>query len=212
MGLILFFVFDGLKYFNFNQISTTYKHIDSYVSLHAWKAIFIYMSIYVIAVFFSVPIKPFMKIMGGLLFGLWTGFIAALISATCGAMLVFLCVKYSWGEPSAEGKITYISKFKSLIGNNPITTLLISRLLPIPFFIPNILAGILRIKTSIFFFTTLIGIIPVTFVYVWIGTRVGKALAVDDIYKLVDWRLMLAFGFLAVLALVPLFIRKRIKK
>ena len=208
MGLILFFVFDGLKYFNLNQISSTYNRIDTYVSLHSYKAVFIYMGIYVVAVFFSVPIKPFLKIIGGLLFGLWIGFIAALISATFGAMLVFLCVKYSWGEASAVGKITYISKFKSLVQGNPIAILLASRLLPIPFFVPNILAGILKVKNSVFFFTTLIGIIPVTFVYVWIGTRVNGALVADDIYELIDWRLMLAFGLLAVLAFVPLFFAK----
>lgn len=208
MGLILFFVFDGLKYFNLNQISSTYTRIDAYVSLHAYKALFIYMGIYVTAVFFSVPIKPFLKIIGGLLFGLWIGFLAALISATFGAMLVFLCVKYSWGEASTAGKVTYISKFKSLVQNNPISILLVSRLLPIPFFVPNILAGILKVKNSVFFFTTLIGIIPVTFVYVWIGTRVNGALVADDIYELIDWKLMLAFIFLAMLALLPIFINK----
>lgn len=208
MGIILFFMFDGFKYFNLNQISSTYNKIDSYVSLHVYKAVFIYIGIYVAAVFFSVPIKPFLKIIGGLLFGLWIGFMAALASATLGAMLVFLCVKYSWGEDSTKGKVTYISKFKSLIQDNPITALLVSRLLPIPFFIPNILAGILKIKSSIFFFTTLIGIIPVTFVYVWVGTRVGKALVADDISKFIDWKLLLAFGFLGLLALVPLLINK----
>ncbi|MFT4693329.1 MAG: putative membrane protein YdjX (TVP38/TMEM64 family) [Francisella sp.] len=213
MGLILFFVFDGLKYINLDKISSTYNLIDTYVSLHAYTAVFIYICIYVTAVFFSVPIKPFLKIIGGLLFGLWIGFIAALISATFGAMLVFLCVKYSWGEASTEGKITYISKFKSLVQENPITILLVSRLLPIPFFVPNILAGILKVKNSVFFFTTLIGIIPVTFVYVWIGTRVNGALVADDVYKLVDGKLMFAFVFLVVLAMVPIFIKKfRINK
>ena len=176
MGLILFSVFDGLNYLNLSQISSTYNHINSYVSLYTYKAIFVYMGIYVLVVFFSVPIKPFLKIIGGLLFGLWIGFIAALISATFGAMLVFLCVKYSWGEVSDVGRITYISKFKSLVQDNPVTILLVLRLLPIPFFVPNILAGILKVKNSVFFFTTLIGIIPVTFVYVWIGTRVNVAL------------------------------------
>jgi uncharacterized membrane protein YdjX (TVP38/TMEM64 family) len=213
MGLILFFVFDGLKYINLDKISSTYNLMDTYVSLHAYTAVFIYMCIYVTAVFFSVPIKPFLKIIGGLLFGLWIGFIAALISATFGAMLVFLCVKYSWGEASTEGKITYISKFKSLVQENPITILLVSRLLPIPFFVPNILAGILKVKNSVFFFTTLIGIIPVTFVYVWIGTRVNGALVADDVYKLIDGKLMFAFVFLVVLAMVPIFIKKfRINK
>ena len=213
MGLILFFVFDGLKYINLDKISSTYNLMDTYVSLHAYTAVFIYMCIYVTAVFFSVPIKPFLKIIGGLLFGLCIGFIAALISATFGAMLVFLCVKYSWDEASTEGKITNISKFKSLVQENPITILLVSRLLPIPFFVPNILAGILKVKNSVFFFTTLIGIIPVTFVYVWIGTRVNGALVADDVYKLIDGKLMFAFVFLVVLAMVPIFIKKfRINK
>ena len=212
IGLILFFIFDGLKYFNISQINFTYNQIDRYVSLNAYKAVFIYAGLYVTAVFFSVPIKPFLKIIGGLLFGLWVGFLTALVSATLGAMLVFLCVKYSWGEDSTKGKVTYISKFKSLIQNNPISILLVARLLPIPFFIPNILAGILKIKTSVFFFTTLIGIIPVTFVYIWIGTRISKALVADNIYELIDWKLMSAFMFLAVLALLPLIFSKMINR
>lgn len=212
LGLILFFAFDGLKYFNLNQINSTYDRVDTYVGLHIYKSVLIYITIYVAAVFFSVPIKPFLKIVGGLLFGLWAGFISALISATLGAMLVFLCVKYSWGEAVTQGKVTYFSKFKSIIQDNPVAILLVSRLLPIPFFVPNILAGIVKVKNSIFFLTTIFGIIPVTFVYVWVGTRVNGALKADDIYKLIDWRLMFAFSVLAILALLPLLFRKMIKK
>ncbi len=135
-----------------------------------------------IAVFFSVPITPFLKIIGGLLFG----FVGALISATFGDMLVFLCVKYSWGEVSAKGKVKYMSKFKSLVQKNPISILLVSRLLSIPFFVPNILARILKVKNNVFFFTTMIGIITVTFFYVWIGTRVNGALLADDVSQLID--------------------------
>lgn len=212
MGLILFFLFDGLRYFNLDQISITYHHIDNYVNLHVYKSLAIYVFVYISSVFFSIPIKPFLKIIGGLLFGLLVGFMAALISATLGAMLVFFCVKYSWGEASVKGKVTYISRFKSLVQQYPVSILLASRLLPIPFFIPNILAGILRIKSSIFFFTTLVGIIPVTFVYIWIGTRVNNALVADDIYKLIDEKLIFALGFLAVLALMPLLLRLKFKK
>lgn len=49
-----------------------------------------------LTVFFSVPIKPFLKILACLLFGLALGFIVCLFAATLGAMLAFLFIKY-WG-------------------------------------------------------------------------------------------------------------------
>ncbi|QLE79796.1 VTT domain-containing protein [Francisella sp. Scap27] len=215
LGLILFFILDGFKYFNLNEIQHIYYKMVDYSKLNYIKALFIYIFLYISAVFFSIPIKPFLKIIGGLIFGLWIGFISALFSATTGAMLVFLCVKYGWGRSVDSGKVNYYSKFKILVQNHPVSTLLASRLLPLPFFIPNILAGILQIKSRVFFLTTLVGIIPVTFVYVWLGTHLGKSLS-REITNFIDYKFVLALGLLGLLALLPLigrsFLNRQFKK
>lgn len=209
-GLILFFILNGSKYFSLENLGSTYKHIDVYVRSNYIFSSIGFAAIYITTVFFSIPVKPLLKMIAGLLFGLWLGFIICLMSATIGAMLAFLFIKYSWGEVSSKPKYRIVSKFKSLVENNPITILFVSRLLPIPFFVPNILAGILKIKNSIFFFTTLIGIVPVTFIYVWFGTHVKKAVIEGSVDNFIDTKFILAISILGILALVPLVFRKKL--
>lgn len=210
-GLILFFVFDATKYFNLKEIGNLYSHIINYADLHYYKAIAVYIGVYIVAVFLSIPIKPFLKIIGGLVFGLLVAFTAALFSATSGAMIVFICIKHGWGGSTNSNNINYYSKFKKLVQDYPVSLLLTSRLLPIPFFIPNILAGILQIKTSIFFFTTLIGIIPVTFIYVWLGTHLGESLS-SDVGSFIDYKSILALTILGLLALLPILVNGYLNK
>nr|WP_232223364.1 VTT domain-containing protein [Francisella frigiditurris] len=209
-GLILFFILNGSKYFSLENLGNTYKHIDVYVKANYIFSALIFASIYIATVFFSIPIKPILKMIAGLLFGLWLGFTVCLISATTGAMLAFLFIKYSWGEVSSKPKYRIVSKFKSLVENNPITILFVSRLLPIPFFVPNILAGILKIKNTIFLFTTLIGIVPVTFIYVWFGTHLEKTVLKGNVDNFIDTKFILAISILGILALVPLLFRKKL--
>ncbi|QIV96248.1 putative membrane protein YdjX (TVP38/TMEM64 family) [Allofrancisella inopinata] len=210
-GLVLFFLFNGSKYSSFDELVGIYKNFKSYVDLHFTKAIFMFGCIYVLTVFFSIPIKPALKILAGLFFGLWFGFIISLVSATTGGMLAFMFIKYSWGEVSKNPRYKLISKFKGIVESHPITVLFLARLLPIPFFVPNILAGILKVKNSIFFFTTLIGIIPITFIYVWIGTYVSQKLSTHD-GSFLDKELIVALSILGILATVPLLIKKVVSK
>lgn len=206
-GIFLFLVLNGYKYFNLQKLQLAYTQIDYYVDEHIVIASLSYGIIYILTVFFSVPVKPFLKILAGLLFGLWLGFIVCLFSATIGAMLTFMLIKYNWGEASNNPKYKIVSKFKSLVESYPITILFVSRLLPIPFFVPNILAGVLKVKNSIFFFTTLIGIIPVTFIYVWFGVHAKQYMQQSDMSNFIDSKFILALSILGVLALVPLIFK-----
>ncbi|AIT08941.1 membrane protein [Candidatus Francisella endociliophora] len=211
-GIFLFLILNGYKYFNLQKLQLAYNQIDYYVDNHIVIASFCYGIAYILTVFFSVPVKPFLKILAGLLFGLWLGFIVCLFSATIGAMFTFILIKYNWGEVSNNPKYKIVSKFKSLVENYPIAILFVSRLLPIPFFVPNILAGILKVKNSIFFFTTLIGIIPVTFIYVWFGVHAKQSILVGNMNNFIDSKFILALSVLGVLALMPLlfkFIRRK---
>ncbi|ALB01830.1 membrane protein [Francisella persica ATCC VR-331] len=203
----MFLVFNGYKYFDLDKINLAYIKASAYVDKHIILACSSYVCIYILAVFFSAPIKPFLKILAGLLFGLALGFIVCLLAAAVGAMLTFLFIKYNWDETSTNPKYKIVSKFKSLVENYPITTLFVVRLLPIPFFVPNILAGILKVKNSIFFFTTLIGIIPVTFIYVWFGVHFKEAIIQGSKENFIDTKFILALAFLVVMALVPIFIK-----
>ncbi|MEY8768315.1 TVP38/TMEM64 family protein [Francisella philomiragia] len=201
IGIFVFLIFNGYKYLDIDKINSAYYDASSYIDGHIVLASLSYACIYILTVFFSVPIKPFLKILAGLLFGLILGFFICLFSATLGAMLAFLIIKYNWGEVQTNPRFKIVSRFKFLVENYPVSILLISRILPIPFFVPNILAGILKVKNSIFFLTTLIGIIPITFIYVWFGVHFKSSQQGQA--NLFDYKFIIAIIVLLILALFP---------
>lgn len=103
-GVLLFLGFNSYKYFDLDKLNLVYIRANVYVDEDIILACFSYACIYILTVFFSVPIKPFLKILAGLLFGLALGFIVCLFAATCRAMLAFLFIKY-WGETSTNPNI-----------------------------------------------------------------------------------------------------------
>ncbi|WP_150466473.1 TVP38/TMEM64 family protein [Francisella sp. SYW-9] len=212
LGIFIFFILDGFKYFNLNELQLAYNRANLYVNEHIIISSFIYALIYILTVFFSVPIKPFLKILAGLLFGLYLGFIISLLSATAGAMLTFLIIKYSWGESSGNSKIKVVSKFTSLVIKHPVLVLFVARLMPMPFFIPNVLAAILKVKNRIFFFTTLLGIIPFTFIYVWFGVHFKDAIETNASNSFVDYKFVLALSVLCLMSLIPFIFKAYYKK
>ena len=202
-GVILFFILSSHGHFDLKELQIVYNETNLYVDKYTVVSIFIYAIVYILAVFFSIPVKPFLKMLGGLLFGLWLGFIISLFAATIGATLTFLVIKYSWGDSSSHSKIKIVSKFKSLAIKHPILVLLVARLTPIPFFIPNILAAILKVKNSIFFFTTFFGIIPFTFIYVWFGAHLKSVILENTADSFVDYKFILAVSILGLMSLIP---------
>ena len=208
-GALLFLIFYGYKYFDLNKLNLAYIKASAYVDRHIVLSCLGYACIYILTVFFSVPIKPFLKILAGLLFGLVLGFIVCLFAATLGAILAFLFIKYNWGETSSNPKYKIVYKFKSLVENHPIIILFVARLLPIPFFVPNILAGILKVKNSIFFFTTLIGIIPVTFIYVWFGVHFKEAVIQGNKENFIDTKFVVALSILGLLTLLVWYVANK---
>ncbi|RUS69084.1 hypothetical protein EGW08_023157, partial [Elysia chlorotica] len=61
--------------------------------------------------------------------------------------------------------------------DNAFNYLMVLRLVPIfPFFAINIACGALEVRLSTYFWATLIGMIPGTLIYTWVGTGLGFAI------------------------------------
>ena len=107
-----------------------------------------------------------------------------------------------------------IGKFESLkIGfeNNTFFYLLFLRLVPFaPFFIINILSGIMNMRTLPYIFATIIGISPGTTIYVWTGITLGKLFLLSEIPNLsnIISQYFLPLILLALLSLSPVIINK----
>src|SRR5205823_4118222 len=152
------------------------KSFDDWVGQMGVVGVFIFIGVYVLATVLLAP-GSILTIGAGFAFGLWKGFLAVSVGATLGASLAFLVARFI-----ARDKIDAIAKrnekFKKIdnaIGKKGAKLIFLLRLSPlIPFNLSNYFYGLTGVKFWPYVLASWIGMIPGTFLYVYIGVA-GKA-------------------------------------
>lgn len=81
------------EYISFTEIRQKQWIIEAYIQQHFISALLIYMTVYILMVAVSLPGAAAMTLVGGFFFDQIIGTVAAVCSATIGAMCIFLGVK-----------------------------------------------------------------------------------------------------------------------
>lgn len=130
----------------------------------------VYMVVYTVRplIFFPASI---LSIAGGLVFGPLFGTVYTVIGASLGAFLSFGIARLlgrDFVKPLLKGKLQQCDAFAE---RNSFSVVLFMRLLPIfPFDMVNYGAGLCGVKPVGYVVATVIGIIPGTFAYVYLGS------------------------------------------
>ena len=202
------------KYISLNTLKEHQHYLKEYVGENLLISALIFSLIYFTIVSLSMPAATIMTLTGGFLFGQIIGTICVVISASFGACAIFLSTKIASKNSEKKQHGNWVQKMKQGFSENAFSYMLTLRLIPIfPFVIVNIVAGTLQIPLRTFFFGTLIGIIPGSYVYVSVGVAMQtllneanftpKTLLTPDIF--------IALSGLGILALLPI-IYKFLKK
>ena len=152
------------------------RNFNDWVGEMGVAGIFIFIGVYAIAAVLLAP-GSILTIGAGFAFGLWKGFLAASAGATLGASLAFLVARFI-----ARDKVEAIAKrnqkfcnIDNAIGKQGAKLVFLLRLSPvIPFNLSNYFYGLTGVKFWPYVFASWIGMMPGTFLYVYIGTA-GKA-------------------------------------
>jgi uncharacterized membrane protein YdjX (TVP38/TMEM64 family) len=116
----------------------------------------------------------------GSLFGLKTGFFAALLGANLGALCSFLLARSFLRDRVVRWTAAH-PKFRFLdeaIGKQGFKMVLLCRLSPIfPFILLNYFLGLTSVRTGAYVLGNLFGMIPANFVFVYIGATAHDAVA-----------------------------------
>jgi uncharacterized membrane protein YdjX (TVP38/TMEM64 family) len=140
--------------------------------------IFIFILVYAVATVLMAP-GSILTIGAGFAFGLWKGFVAVSAGATLGASLAFLVARFIARE-KIEAIAQRNEKFRNIdsaIGKRGTKLIFLLRLSPvIPFNLSNYFYGLTAVRFWPYVLASWIGMIPGTFLYVYIGTA-GKAAA-----------------------------------
>lgn len=177
---------------------------------------FLFFLAYVAAVAFSLPAASVLTIFGGFLFGWLLGGTIVVFAATIGATILFLAARTSFGSELREKLGDKAAAFAEGLNKDAFNYLLILRLAPVfPFFVVNVAPALFNVKTRDYVLATFIGIIPGTFAYSWLGEGVGSILdaaqtsgQTPSVKSLVTPEITIAFAALAIVAAIPLIIRK----
>lgn len=181
----------------------------TFTSQHYFPTVAVFIVIYVVAVALSIPGATILTLTAGFLFG-FTGVIYVNIGASGGAILAFLAARYVIGEWIQKRYGEKLASFNREIAENGYSYLLTLRFIPLfPFFLINIFAGLTRVPLTTFAWTTIIGILPGSFVYIYAGRQLG---VIDKPGDILSWQIILAFVLLGLLVLSPVLIKKFMKK
>lgn len=211
-GLVLVFATGLNRYLSLEMLEARRTQLQALVHLHPVASVLVYAGIYVLVVGFSIPGAMIMTMSGGFLFGPLVGTAGAVIGASTGATLMFLVARSALGDilrrrAQAGGMV---QKLEKGIRENAVSYMLVMRLVPaIPFWLVNIAAGCVRIPLRIYVITTVVGIIPSTFIYSSIGAGLGHVFdrgEKPDMKLLFDPQVYLPLFGLAVLSLAPLLV------
>lgn len=201
----------GGYFLNLPQLLTYYTNkqrdaIELFIRNRFMQAVGIYMVIYMITASLSIPGAAFLTVLGGFLFGLIPAACAAIVSATIGATIAFLLVRFGIGSWLHKRYKSPLRTFNEEFERSGIYYLVFLRFMPFfPFFLTNILIGLTNISITTFVITTLLGIIPGTLVYANAGSQLST---IDKWQDIASPSVIISFVLLALFSLVPLIIKK----
>ncbi|PKN53633.1 MAG: TVP38/TMEM64 family protein [Deltaproteobacteria bacterium HGW-Deltaproteobacteria-13] len=209
IALIILIRFSGLhEILTFDMLRQYRDQLLSITAQHYFFAAGLFIVIYIAVAALSIPGAAVLSLTAGFLFG-FPGIIYVNIGATIGAIAAFLVARYLIGDWLQKRYAEKLASFNKEIAENGYNYLLTLRLVPIfPFFLVNILAGITRIPLFTYTWTTMIGIVPASFVFIYAGRQLGL---IDRPGDVLSWRILLVLVLFGLLALSPVFLKKMMK-
>lgn len=206
--LSVFFYLRLYRYLSFESLKTHREVLLVWTKFHFIPVMLGFMGVYILAVAASVPGAVFLTLAAGFLFGPFFGTIAVVISATIGAFIAFLAVELALRDWMAKKTTKWVKRMEHGFQRNAFSYLLFLRFVPLfPFWVVNIVPALLGIPKRTFFFATLIGIIPGSFVYILVGNGLGHAFDAHETPNLgiiFDPIVFLPLVALAFLSFVPI--------
>jgi uncharacterized membrane protein YdjX (TVP38/TMEM64 family) len=206
----IFFLFDLDQYFSLSFLKNELAAFKSYYEQHKVLTMAIYMGIYILVAALSLPGAAIMTLAGGALFGIFFGVILVSFASTIGATLAFLFSRYmfrDWVQNKFSSKLTAINKGTEKEGGFYLFTL---RLVPVfPFFVINLVMGLTKIRTFIFYFVSQFGMLPGTIIFVNAGTQLAKIESPSGILSI---NIILSFVLLGIFPIIAKRITEYIRK
>ena len=195
-----FFIFDLGRFFDLQYLKSEQAALNSLYENKPLLVILSFFFIYIAVTALSLPGAAILTLAAGAQFGLWLGVIIVSFASTIGATLAFLVSRFLLRD-TIEAKFgDKLKTFNDNIEKDGAFYLFTVRLVPVfPFFLVNLVMGLTRLKTAVFYLVSQIGMLAGTIVFVNAGTQLAK---IDSLAGILSPGLIFSFALLGIFPLV----------
>ncbi|PYZ95287.1 TVP38/TMEM64 family protein [Salipaludibacillus keqinensis] len=202
-GAIVLFIVGFLLWINIQYVQLTPEDIREAILPFGWLAPLIYVLIYTIRPLVLFP-ASILSLAGGLLFGPILGTVAIVVGASSGAILSFWVARKLGKNIAAKKWTGKGEKIQSQLEENGFFYVLTLRLIPLfNFDMISYLSGISKVKFRHFMVGTVVGMIPGSFAYSFLGASFVEGDA---------FLILTAVSIFILVSTVPFLFRKRLNK
>lgn len=180
--------------------------LEEAVQKNYLQSVAIFIAIYTAVITVMIPGVPPLTIIGGFLFGLLPGVLYSGIAAAIGATISFLVMRYVLSNVIRGKYAQKLDRFnEKILSQGAASYLLTMQLIGvIPYFVINTLAALTTVSIFTFFWTTLVGSLPILFVYAFAGRQLYLVESADGVFSP---RIIALLVVLALVAMLPLLIK-----
>ena len=222
--IIILFVF---LYFIFSNVDISrlddflyYKELQTNVEDKISRNLYINILIFFLFCVVWVSLMGFgtpLLLASGILFGKWIGTLVSVISISVGALILYLIANFFFKDLVYRLLEKRIASYIYLFKKNEFNYFFIFRLaggLGIPFGLQNVLPVIFNIKKFNYFFASVLGFVPVFFIWNTIGAGLNEYIKLADEFSILNLlfnkEIYIPILFFLVLAIFSVIIKKKI--
>ena len=183
-------------------------NMREFVETYRWQGWLLGLGIY--TAFSMVPGTVGKAVVWGWVFGFWPAVLIVDLGLTTAAIASFLAARFIFRESVSRRFAKIVEKLDRNLEQDAAFYLLMVRVAHVPFSLVNYGAGATAIRLRTFSWTTLVGLLPGTMIFVFVGTRIPTlaSLAEKGVWQLLD---PLLISLLAATFVFPLVFRWAIK-
>ncbi len=196
LALAAWYYFGLGSYLQLEALQQHVGELREWCVKHPLPAGLIYFAGYVAVTALSVPGAAVMTLAGGALFGFWYALLLVSFASSIGATLAFLASRILLRDWVQQRFGRHLGALNAGFEKDGAFYLFSLRLVPLfPFFLINLLMGLLPIRTWTFYLVSQLGMLAGTAVYINAGTQLGQ---LESLSGIVSPPLLGSFVLLAI--------------
>lgn len=202
LAIAAWFTFDIGSYLQFDSLQQRVGDLRSWYEGNPLLAGLIFFACYVAVTALSLPGAAVMTLAAGALFGFWFALLLVSFASSIGATLAYLVSRVVLRDWVQQRFSRHLGAVNSGFEKDGAFYLFSLRLVPVfPFFLINLLMGLLPIRIWTFYWVSQLGMLAGTAVFVNAGTQLGELQSLSGIISAP------LLGSFVLLAVFPFFAR-----